>query len=163
MLLSTLSGCAPEASPTPAPTAAFASEAEAFAAAEEVYRAYIEAGNARRNGDAAANPQDYLVGTALKDAIDGQNYLRERGIRLAGQIGVASFTGETAPQPDSPIVSAFVCVDISASRALDASGNDVTPPERPLIVAQQVTFIHDGAELRISKETEGDATSCSSL
>ncbi|MET0860918.1 MAG: hypothetical protein ABW091_07810, partial [Microbacterium sp.] len=39
-----LSGCTPQPAPTPTPTG-FATEDEAFAAAEETYRAYVDALN----------------------------------------------------------------------------------------------------------------------
>ena len=42
-----LVGCAPSSEPTPTPTG-FASEAEAFEAAEATYRAYVDATNAQR-------------------------------------------------------------------------------------------------------------------
>src|SRR5690606_26029635 len=98
-----LSACAPTPTPTPTPTAAFASEEEAFAAAEEVYRAYNDAGNARRNGESTRNPQDYLIGVALEGDIDALNQLRDTDVRLTGDVGVSSFTWldadlATAPQ-----------------------------------------------------------------
>ncbi|MCI1020473.1 hypothetical protein HWD99_17740 [Microbacterium sp. C5A9] len=158
-----LGGCAPGAAPTPAPTPAFASEAEAFAAAEEVYRAYNEAGNDRRGGDKSVKPQDFLVGTALEGAIDGQNFLREHDVRLTGVILVMTFVGEHSAPSEPPVVHALVCLDLSNARTMDASGNDVTPADRPTVIAQRVTFVHDGIKLRISEEAEGDAESCPSL
>lgn len=144
------------------PTPAFASEAEAFAAAEEVYRAYNEAGNARRSGDESQRPQDYLSGTAFEGFIDGQNYLREHGMRLSGSVRVIQFTGRsTGPSGYSPI-HAFTCLDISGARTLGDSGEDITPSERPAVIAQEITLVHNGAELRISEETEGDAAVCAS-
>lgn len=157
-----LGGCTPEPSPPPTPTPAFATDAEAFAAAEEVYRAYNAAGNQRRSGDKAQQQQDYLTGLALEGSIDGQNFLREHGMRLSGSVLVIQFTGQsTGPSRSSPI-HAFVCLDISGARTLDEKGNDITPAERPAVIAQQVTFVQDDAELRISEEAEGDAKACAS-
>ena len=45
-IATTVSACTPEPAPTPTPTG-FASEDEAFRAAEETYRAYVDALNAR--------------------------------------------------------------------------------------------------------------------
>ncbi len=44
-IATTVSACTPEPAPTPTPTG-FASEDEAFRAAEETYRAYVDALNA---------------------------------------------------------------------------------------------------------------------
>ncbi|HOQ22628.1 MAG TPA: hypothetical protein PLN62_09415, partial [Microbacterium sp.] len=45
LALALVTGCAPEPAPTPTPTG-FASDDEAFAAAEATYRAYVDALNA---------------------------------------------------------------------------------------------------------------------
>lgn len=158
-----LGGCAPAPPPRPTVTPAFASEAEAFAAAEEVYRAYNEAGNERRSGDESQEPQDYLSGLALEKSIDGHNYLLVHGIRLSGSVHIIEFSGESAVMSETPRIRAFVCLDISDTRTLDNNGNDITPPERAAVIAQHVAFVFDGAELRISEEAEGDPTACASL
>ena len=61
-----LTGCLGSApDPTPTPTAVFTSEEEAFAAAEETYRAYIDAVNARRaDPRSEPDPQSFLIGEA---------------------------------------------------------------------------------------------------
>lgn len=160
-MVAVLSGCTPEPEPTPTPTAAFASEEEAFAAAEEVYREYNDAGNARLRGEQTPNPQDYLIATALEDDIDGLELLRTGGLRLVGEISVAKFVGQTADlsSSESQVVST-VCLDVSATQVVDANGTDVTPADRPTTLAQEVTMIFDGVTFSITTQAETEAALC---
>lgn len=157
-----LVGCSPQAEPTPTPTAAFASEEEAFAAAEETYRAYNEAGNARREGKTTPDPQDFLVGAALEGDIDGLEYLRLNGLVPQGKTEVVRFVGESSKiTPTSTEVFATVCLDVSATRVIHESGQDLTPATRPDLLAQKVSLLHTGQSFQISEEFEGEVTSCS--
>ena len=156
-----LSGCAPAPEPSPTPTAMFASEEEAFAAAEEVYRAYNEAGNARIAGKSSPNPQDFLIGEALEADIDGIRFFDEHNLRLSRGGAVASIEGvEYSTVGADAHVSVVVCLDVSEVRLLDANGADVTPAERGDVVSQMVEFIGPPANLRISLESEGDVEKC---
>lgn len=156
-----LSACTPESEPTPTPTAAFASEKEAFAAAEEVYRAYNDAGNARLRGDESPDPQDFLVGTALEDDLDGLELLRASDLTLVGEISIVRFTSRTADiAPTGTRIISTVCLEVAATRVLDADGADVTPPDRPPIVAQEVTMTYAGGSLLIAKQAEVEASAC---
>lgn len=155
----TTSGCAPE--PRPPRTAAFASDEEAFAAAEKVYRAYDKAGNARIAGKSSPDPQDYLIGEALEADIDGVRDFDEQGLRLSGEGAVASFIGlEADLNAESATVTALACLQVTGIRLLDATGADVTPAERPDVVAQSVEFSAIDGGLRISAESAADADRC---
>ncbi|UYO95893.1 hypothetical protein OED01_09750 [Microbacterium sp. M28] len=156
-----LIACAPEADPTPTPTAAFASEEEAFAAAEEVYRAYNDAGNARRSGQSTPNPQDFLTGTALEGDIEALQLLDAQNLTLEGSVGLLSFTGQAAQigQSDSSIV-ALVCLDASQARVVDADGVDLTPGDREDTIAQLVEFAGSPSRLLISSESAEDSSQC---
>lgn len=150
-----------EPAPTPTPTAVFASEDEAFAAAEKVYLAYNDAGNARRDGAETPDPQDFLIGLALEADITAANALRARGLRGSGQASVASFTpASTTIEGADVTVVAMVCLDVSDVRLLDSTGIDVTPTSRPDVVAQSVTFRSVEERLRISNEQSADESSC---
>lgn len=155
-------GCSPAPKPTPTSTAAFASEEEAFAAAEETYRAYNEAGNARREGKTTPDPQDFLVGAALEGDIDGLEYLRLNDLVATGTAEVVRFIGESSTITHSSTeVTATVCLDVSAARVIHESGQDVTPATRPNLLAQKVSLLHTGQGFRISEEFEGEVASCS--
>jgi len=111
-----LSACSPTAAPSPTPTAAFASEEEAFAAAEETYRAYNDAGN---QGDDAS---EFLTGEALDSHISTQNYLRENELSLDGASEIVSFEGTNALLDPIAKIDVQVCLDVTGSRVIDASG-----------------------------------------
>lgn len=157
----TLSACSPTPEPSPTPTAAFASEEDAFAAAEEVYRAYNDAGNARRSGQPTPDPQDFLIGSALEGDIDALNELRDADLHLEGSVDMALFTGieaDLARQPSQ--ILALVCLDTLGTRVLNGNGEDVTPSNRDSKVAQQVTFVLTEAGLRISAEESDKDAQC---
>jgi hypothetical protein len=152
---STLFGCSPEPAPTPSPSPAFASEEEAFAAAEETYRAYNDAGNRDRS------VAQYLAGEALQSDIDAKRYLSERGLRLVGPSVIEWFTGIRATDKSGVArVETEICIDISASRVLDEAGNDVTPSDRPAKWRLTVTFVGSPEELIITDSAPNSDQSC---
>lgn len=156
-----LVGCTPERSPSPSPTPAFASEEEAFAAAEATYREFNDSSNARRAGDADASPADYLIGDALEADREASEYLREAGLRLTGEVKVVSFQGlEAAINGGHPSVTAVVCLDSSATRVVDAGGKDATPPGRQTIVALTAHMIALDETFRIDEEHEEGTEQC---
>lgn len=154
-------GCAPEPEPTPTP--AFASEEDAFAAAEEVYRAYNDALNARRDGDPNSDAREYLTGLALEGDADTSGYLKQNGLTLVGHGVVVEFEGESAtPSTEMIKIFARVCLDVSVTRLLDQGGNDVTPDDRPPRVPLRVAFIRPDERLLISESSLIEGESCDS-
>ncbi|WP_223627912.1 hypothetical protein [Microbacterium sp. EST19A] len=149
-----LVGCSPTPEPTPTPTPAFASEEEAFAAAEETYRAYNEAGNTTGDGI------DFLTGSALEGELATTRYLQENGLTLEGASEIESFTGlEIDVGAANVVIQARVCVDVSNVVVLNRSGDDVTPIDRVDLLALDVTFVRTETELLIAKsEAVGDPT-----
>lgn len=120
-------GCAPEPAPTPSPTG-FASEEEAFAAAEATYRAYVDAVSAVQTGRAGTDPSEFLIGQALDEEIASARELAASGKRLEGPVGVASVS---AVEATSSVATIQACLDLSRSRVVTTSGEDVTPLSRP--------------------------------
>ncbi|GGM53279.1 hypothetical protein [Microbacterium saperdae] len=154
-------GCSPIPEPEPSPTPAFASEEEAFAAAEETYRAYIDAGNARISGSSTPDPRLLLTGSALEADIDTANLLSEKDLHLEGEASLASFTGTSTLLSSSPeVVSATVCIIAANTRLVDVEGNDVTPADRPDASSLEVTFVHVDDMLLISDSTVLDGADC---
>ena len=161
LMTCSLPACAPAPAPTPSPTPAFASEEAAFAAAEEVYRAYFEALGARIRGESEPDPQVFLGGVALENDIDAQNSLLESGLVAIGEPVLTSFLGkETAINGQIAGVTAHVCIDVSNLRVRDSSGLDVTPSDRGDVVAQLVQFSGDDERLLITRETSTEEASC---
>jgi hypothetical protein len=161
VLLVVLTGCAPEpADPTPTPTSAFASEDEAFAAAEETYRAYVDAVNARREDPTARPaPTDFLIGDALEAEIDTQNLKHAEGLSIAGETVVV----QIAPRSwdaSSGEVELAVCIDSSATRVVDESGSDVTPPDRPTRYGLAIELEEIGNSLVIASTEQVADMSC---
>lgn len=148
VIAAALSGCAPAPEPTPTASPVFASEEEAFAAAEEVYREYNEAGNARIAGESSPDPQDFLIGEALEADIDGLRLFDEQGIHLSGTASVGEVAGISVT---TATVLASVCIIATDVRVIDSAGADVTPAERPESSLLHVIFTEVDGDLFISK------------
>ncbi|WP_193596467.1 hypothetical protein [Microbacterium sp. YJN-G] len=161
LALGMLAACAPAPEPEPEPTetALFSSDEEAFAAAEETYRAYTDAQNDARQGD--ADPNDYLVGSALEGAIDGKRALEEAGLQLDGSVGLAEFRPiPESIDPGREELVAIVCLDLTALRTLNDQGEDVTPANRPDVIAMNVTMRWTKTSYMISEERDEDNAQC---
>ena len=149
-------GASPE--PTPTPTAVFASEEEAFAAAEETYRAYIDADNARRSDpQATPDPEAFLIGAALEREIDSRREFAELGIRLVGDSVISSVDGISADLRTGDVV-VHACYDSTNARVVNEGGEDVTVADRDPTVMIEVDLTQVADALLISNlsPVEGD-------
>lgn len=161
--LGLLAACTPAAEPEPEPTktALFASDEEAFAAAEETYRAYTDASNAAERGETEADPQDYLIGSALEGAIDAHRALEEAGLRLDGDVSLSKFLPlKESIRPGREQLSAIVCLDLTAARTVNSQGEDVTPADRPDVIAASVTMLWVDGSYYVSEEFDEDNSKC---
>lgn len=149
-----LTGCTPGAAPKPTPTPLFTSEADAFRAAEQVYRAYVEAGNERRASNDGIDPQSFLAGQALEDDINAQRMFREKHLKVVGPNKVSSFRPLKYDEARGQ-VSADLCVDVTESRVVNESGTDVTPSARVGVVAVEVEMTSNGQHLVITGAIPG--------
>lgn len=154
-----LAGCTPATAPKPTPTPLFASKAEAFKAAERVYRDYVDAANAQQNGNPDADPQQFLAGTALDDDTDSVRQFDESGLRVTGTSSIRSFRAQFY-DPQSNEVRGVACLDVSQSRVVNAAGADVTPAARPAWVGLSVHMSPRKSELKIVSLDSNDE-SCS--
>ncbi len=152
LIVAALTACTPDPTPTPSPTG-FASDEEAFAAAEDTYRAYIDALSARQTGDESVDPLDFLTGQALEDAINSDRQLELEQLELSGPITVTSIEPKDATDYSA---SAHACVDMSQARVLDASGTDITPPTREDQFSVDIEAIWTGAGTLISQSTPSE-------
>ena len=156
-----LAACTPTPEPTPTPTALFASDEEAYAAAEETYRAYNDAINAQRSGDITQDPQDFLIGAALEADIDGRRELAASGLNVEGDVRVVAFTPiESAVTKDRRHVGAFVCLDLSKTQVLLDNGDRADLPDRPPVIAQEVEMSWIDGNYRISAELDAEVAQC---
>lgn len=133
LVIAVATACTPGATPTTTPTPTFSTEAEAFAAAEATYRAYVDAVNKRwASTDSTPDPQDFLIGSALEDDIDAQRRFNEQGIHFEGEVRVQSVVPETAKGGGRvEEVTLTACLNYEAARVIDQEGENVTPTERP--------------------------------
>lgn len=145
-----LVGCTPTETIAPgAPT--FATEEEAFAAAEAVYRTYTEATNSVRAGDASADPFVYVVGNAYELDLRAAQDVIDLGVRLKGHAEVIRLVPQSADLVNSPqTMVAVMCMDWSGVRVIDADGVDITPPTRADIAGLLVSFVAMPEGVRIS-------------
>jgi len=135
-----LVGCTPEAAPTPLPlptATGFASDEEAFAAAEATYRAYVDAVNARRADPDAPDPTTFLSGQALRSELETRQFLLDRGLAIKGDTSASTIERLDWTNQD---VLVLICLDSSNTRVLDAAGEDVTPVKRESRSAIEVRF-----------------------
>lgn len=147
-------GCTPDPAPTPSPTG-FASDEEAFAAAEATYRAYVDAVNARNAGATTGpKPTDFLTGAALQGELDSQRQFDELGIKLGGPMEVTAFDRAEVGESTA---SGLVCLDVSKARVIDAESNDVTPVDRADRLGLAVDFVWAPGGAIISQSLPSDS------
>lgn len=160
LLIGMLSACTPETKPTPKPTtsAAFATDEEAFAAAEETYRAYVKAGNLPDG-----NEDKYLAGMALENHLEGERRLEDAGLHVEGETALSSF--EVKPESvarDRTSLTAAVCLDLRRLRTISADGANVTPADRPDAIAMTVEMQLSAGKFLIFDELDADNAACAS-
>lgn len=159
--LMTTGGCSASPEPKPKPTSLFASEEEAFAAAEEVYREYVDGVNARIADKSSPDPQDYLVGEALEVDISAMRSMAENRLEIQGVFTLVEFRGVSAElRPGSTRVDAIVCVDTAGARLIDETGADVTPASDPDRSGFRAALVEVGNELKISSTDTEEEASC---
>ena len=141
MVVTFATGCQPE--PAPSSTGpVFATEEEAFAAAEETYRAYVDALNQVDLSDPETFEAVYAWTTGEANANERKTLtqMHADGWNVSGESTVRSFRGETA-DIDSAQVDAVVCSDVSAVEVVDANGQSVVSAQRPDEYALAIEFV----------------------
>ena len=158
-----LAGCTPTPAPTHTPTAAFASEEEAFAAAEETYRAYTDAVNKIDFSDASTFETVYvhLSGASAASTKKVFSEFQAAGLRTVGTTRYDSFAGVSASLR-SGNVSATVCVDVSDVDVVDRDGTSIVTPDRPDRQPMLITFEGNraSASLTITAQDPTDQITC---
>lgn len=161
-----LAGCAadPGTEPTPTSTPAFASEAAAFAAAEETYRAYTDALNAVDLSDPSTFEATYVYTSGDFEASDKENLseMHAKGYVIEGATLVTQFLGTMTDRWREKI-DATVCVDVSNVDVIDADGNSVANPERPDVYAIATTFKVHGGQVLIDHASRTESSPCDGL
>lgn len=154
-----LTGCSPSPAPTPSPTPAFASEEEAFAAAEETYRAYIDAFNNVDLQDPRtfAAIEIHTTGGYRSDEKEQLSQMKAQGYIRGGELLVVDFSGiETTKYG----VRARTCEDVSNVTLENSRGESVVAADRPDRYALDVQFQLDQGTLLISETESVEDTEC---
>lgn len=133
------SGCA-AASPVAVPTEtpAFATDEEAFAAAEQTYRAYVDALNQVDLSDPATFEPVYALttGEANAGAREAFSGMHAEGLTVAG----ASRVSLVSVSPDGLGLQLDACVDVSKVTLTNPSGVSVVEPNRSDIQSIRLNF-----------------------
>lgn len=139
MMLGMLSACTPEPEPTPTKTALFASEEEAFAAAEETYRAYANAVNKTDLGDTDSFKPvfELLTGTALEAERKTLSLYHAERLTRTGETTFDSFQ---PLETDGAEVVVNLCIDVSNVELRYENGDSAVPEDRAPRVGRKVTF-----------------------
>lgn len=138
-------GCQPE--PTPSPSGpVFANEDEAFAAAEETYRAYVDALNQVDLSDPETFEAVYAWTTGEANANERKTLtqMHADGWQVSGSTAISGFHGQTAELKTPAGVEAIVCSDVTKVSVIDANGQSMVSDERPDVYALSVEFIESG-------------------
>lgn len=162
LLGAALVGCSSAPSPTPTPTPLFASEEEAFAAAEATYRAYVGA----LNSVDMANPQTFepvfatLTGSAVASTKKTFSEFHSQNFHLTGETSFDSFEGVSADLEQGQLI-VLLCLDVSQVDLRNAEGDSLITPDRVDRQPMQVVFEHDeatGTQRIASMKSDGGQT-----
>ena len=156
----TLSGCTPTPEPTPSPTPAFASEEEAFAAAEKVYRAYMAAFNDVdfRLPTTFEPLSGYTAGSYERDERELLSQMHAAQHVRGGAIEIIEFSGVEVTEHGE--VFATTCNDVSSTTYLDEEGRNLVPADRAARYALELVFSLDETGLRLTEATTAEDPSC---
>lgn len=139
LALALTTGCVPEPAPSPSPTpTGFASEEDAFAAAEATYRAYVDALNQVDLSDPETFEPVYALttGEALDTEKTSLTSMHANRWTVSGSTVVKGlFVSGTRESP-----TAVVCLDVTDVQVRDAEGASQVAPQRRNRYALDVEF-----------------------
>jgi hypothetical protein len=127
-----MGGCS--VTPEPEETAhAFATEEEAFAAAEQTYRAYVDALNQVDLSDPETFEPVFALTTGEANASARQTFsqMHADGLTVSGQTSFDNFNPmQYRNEGTMTLVESALCLDVAEVIVLDKAGNSVVPGER---------------------------------
>ncbi len=144
LVIGVATGCRPEPAPSPTATG-FANEAEAFAAAEATYRAYVDALNQVDLSDPESFEAVYAWTTGELNASDRKNFSawHADGYSKSGDAKVATVARTSARglAGDEFEVDLDVCYDVSAVDVRDIDGQSVVATDRPDVQRLTISLV----------------------
>lgn len=155
-----ISGCAPQPTSDATPVPTFTSDADAFAAAEATYRAYVDALNQVDLADPETFEAVYAWTTGDFNASEREGFsqMHADGWRVGGR----SLVLRTQPATGDEGVELLACVDVSGITLENADGVSQVSPERPARYAMSVEFEFGSTEtgLIVSDVTAVESSAC---
>lgn len=145
---------------TPTSTPVFASEADALAAAEAAYKAYLKVSD-QILMDSGKNPERLLAvatKSVLEEESEGFSQAAAKHWRSTGGTTVTGVKTESyspTAKFGQPVITVYACVDVSKVGFLDSRGRSVVAPDRPDVTPFETSFQSSSAgssELILSKE-----------
>jgi len=132
LALAALTACMPDPAPTPSPTG-FASEEEAFAAAEDTYRAYIDALNAVDLSDPSTFEPVYDLTAGEARASISKELTQMHADRwvVGGKTEIELLEAGDTSDPSKILLD--VCADVSEVTLTDSSGVSQVAVDRPAV------------------------------
>ena len=160
LALTLATACSPTPVPTPSPTG-FASEKEAFAAAEATYRAYVDALNAVDLSDPATFEPVYslLSGSALSSSKRTLSQLHAEGYLRSGDTDFRQAVLDSADLKARRITISL-CLDVSQVDIVDSSGSSVVGADRLDVQPLDVTFVGLPGHLLIDDSVASEVITC---
>jgi hypothetical protein len=127
--------CTSDPAPTPSPsTSGFASEEDAFAAAEATYRAYIDATNNANLEDPVSVEESlqYTTGEAKETDRETFESMSDAGLTVSGSSRIVSmFPVEASYIEAAWSVQLRACLDVSEIVLQNPDGSSAVSPDRP--------------------------------
>jgi hypothetical protein len=161
---SILTACAPTPEPIPDPTPSplFASEAEAYAAAEATFGRYIAALNLVDPSDPHTFEPLFDLSGGSVEKTDRKNFstMHAEKQQLSGDAHVVSFKPISSDSPFHEVL-AFACLDVSEVQITNADGSSGVEPGRPAVYPLELRFVADvDGELAIYAATPTEEYEC---
>jgi len=148
-LLLALAGCVPtDGHPSPSLSASatpvFASDAEALAAAEKAYAAYLKVSD-EVGHDGGNDPERFsqvVTAAWLSTEVSSAHELKKSGRHQTGITTFSPLQMQQWSQDDTTVhLVAYTCLDSTDTRFLDANNQDVTPSSRQPRLSIEVSFV----------------------
>ena len=160
LALALTTACAPDPAPTPSPTG-FASQEEAFAAAEATVRGYFDASNQVDLADPRTYEALFALTTGEQNAFDRKRYseYNAEGLSMRGASEVLSVT-PVSWDPTEGIAVVDACVDVSSVEISRRDGSSAISPDRPDQQSLEVILHDEKNAFLIESISGGGRESC---
>jgi len=148
-LLLSLAGCVPTTHPSASPRASatpvFASDAEALAAAEKAYAAYLKV-SAEITQEGGVRPERidrWVTAEQAPRERDAYAYFKSHDLHTSGfpTFSPPKLEQVSSDALGSTMITFYTCVDATQVRVLDAHNTDVTPSNRADRAPLEITVV----------------------